>query len=308
MAKMTVDELSSKLQNYDYTPRTDEELQTAAENRYNTVYNQKRQSANQSYQTQDLAYANQLQQLQNTLAQNQQDLAKQTENARLQAARYQITRGMQRSSYGAANDSNLMASGVAEQQKLLNQYGVDANGIGANRTLLAQQLADTLAQYDTDYMNDVLAYKDELEQTDYERAQAAKEAQNALEMQMFEYNRKYGSSSGGGGSSRRSSGGGSSTATATNDTGSSGLFDNLNSLNNGGDSSAYWSNSGDRIKATTASTAESVKNRDTSAYYSSGAVKNTYKVDTTKKKTAGALATIKANAASKVAANSTLKR
>lgn len=234
MAKMTVDELSSKLQSYDYTPRTDEELQTAAENRYNTVYSQKRQSANQSYQTQDLAYANQLQQLQNTLAQNQQDLAKQTENSRLSAARYQITRGMQRSSYGAANDSNLMASGLAEQQKLLNQYGVDANEIGTNRTLLAQQLADTLAQYDTDYLNDVLAYKDELEQTDYERAQAAKEAQNQLEMQMFEYNQKYGSGSGSSSSGRKSSGSGSTATEEEEATGanSGSFWDYLNSAVN----------------------------------------------------------------------------
>ncbi len=231
MAKMTVDELSSKLQDYSYTPRTEDERKTAAENRYKSVYDQKKLSANQSYQTQDLAYQNQLADLQNTLSQNQEELAKQTENSRLQAQRYMITRGMQRSSYGAANDVNLMNSGLASQQKLLNQYAIDANEVGTNRTLLAQQLADTLSQYDTDYQNDVLAYMDELEQTDYERAQAAKEAQNQLEMQMFEYSRKYGSG-GGGGSSRRSSGSGSSGTTATTDTSGSSrtLTDILNGV------------------------------------------------------------------------------
>lgn len=220
MAKMTVDQLSEKLQSYSYTPRTEDELKSAAENRYKSVYDQKKLSANQSYQTQDLAYQNQLSDLQNTLSQNQEELAKQTENSRLQAQRYMITRGMQRSSYGAANDANLMNSGLASQQKLLNQYAIDANEVGTNRTLLAQQLADTLSQYDTDYQNDVLAYMDELEQTDYEREQAAKEAQNQLEMQMFEYSRKYGSGGGGGSGSRRSSGSG--TQPTTDDTGNSG--------------------------------------------------------------------------------------
>lgn len=230
MAKMTVDQLSAKLQDYDYTPRTEEERKTAAENRYKSVYDQKKLSANQSYQTQDLAYENQLADLQNTLAQNQEELAKQTENSRLQAQRYMITRGMQRSSYGAANDTNIMNSGLASQQKLLNQYQIDANEIGTNRTLLAQQLADTLSQYDTDYQNDVLAYMDELEQTDYERGQAAKEAQNALEMQMFEYYQKYGSSGSSGGSSRRGSGSGTQPTT-DDDANSGGLFDNLSGIN-----------------------------------------------------------------------------
>lgn len=237
MAKMTVDELSSKLQSYDYTPRTEDERKTAAENRYKSVYDQKKLSANQSYQTQDLAYQNQLADLQNTLAQNQEELAKQTESSRLQAQRYMVTRGMQRSSYGAANDVNLMNSGIASQQKLLNQYAIDANEVGTNRTLLAQQLADTLSQYDTDYQNDVLAYMDELEQTDYEREQAAKEAQNQLEMQMFEYSRKYGSGGGGGSGSRRGSGSG--TQPTTDDTGSSGNW-LVNALDEVSSSDSMW--------------------------------------------------------------------
>lgn len=288
MAKMTVDQLSKNLQDYSYTPRTEEERKTAAENRYKSIYDQKKLSANQSYQTQDLAYENQLADLQNTLSQNQEDLAKQTENSRLQAQRYMITRGMQRSSYGAANDTNIMNSGLASQQKLLNQYQIDANEIGTNRTLLAQQLADTLSQYDTDYQNDVLAYMDELEQTDYEREQAAKEAQNALEMQMFEYYQKYGKSSSSGGSSRRSSSGSGSTATTEDTNTTYNLWDALgNSLaaiesNITKDNSAYWSRSASNAKASTQKS-------------------QTYTVDTSKKNTSS-LASIKANAASTVAA------
>ena len=116
------------------------------------------------------------------------------------ADRYTVTRGMQRSSYGAANRANIQNRGNQSLTALLRQYAMDANGIANNRTLLAQQLADTLAQYDTDYQNDVLAYMDEQRQTDYDRRVAAEQYANQLQMQLFEYSRKYGSS---GGSGRR---------------------------------------------------------------------------------------------------------
>lgn len=204
MAKMTLDELTQNLKMNEYTPRTDEQLQQEAQNRYSSTYNQKRQTARQSYDTKNLAYENQLQSLQDTLRQNQQDLAKQTENSRLQAARYQITRGMQRSSYGAANDANIMNSGLGEQQKLMNQFGTDSNAIKSNQTLLAQQLADTLAGYDVDYLNDVNAYIDEQKQLDYDRQTAADKNYNDLQMALYEYGQK--AKSGGGGGRRSGTG------------------------------------------------------------------------------------------------------
>lgn len=224
MAKMTLDELTQNLKMNEYTPRTDEQLQQEAQNRYSSTYNQKRQTAQQSYDTKNLAYENQLQSLQDTLRQNQQDLAKQTENSRLQAARYQITRGMQRSSYGAANDANIMNSGLGEQQKLMNQFGTDSNAIKSNQTLLAQQLADTLAGYDVDYLNDVNAYIDEQKQLDYDRQTAADKNYNDLQMALYEYGQKAKSGGGGG---RRS--GGAATDTSTEDAGNNNsLWDSLN--------------------------------------------------------------------------------
>lgn len=200
MAKMTVQELTDALNMETYTPRTDEQLRTEAENRYNSVYNQRRQTAQQNYAASDLAYQQQLAQLQDTLANNQQDLMRNVQDSIASADRYTVTRGMQRSSYGAANRANIQNRGNQSLTALLRQYAMDANGIANNRTLLAQQLADTLAQYDTDYQNDVLAYMDEQRQTDYDRRVAAEQYANQLQMQLFEYSRKYGSS---GGSGRR---------------------------------------------------------------------------------------------------------
>lgn len=203
MAKMTVKDLTNALIMDSYTPRTDEELKSAAENRYSSVYDQKRLTAQQNYQTSDQAYQQQLKQLQDTLASNQQELLKNVQDSIASADRYTITRGMQRSSYGAANRANIQGKGQQSLAALLKQYSTDAGGIESSRTLLAQQLADTLAQYDIDYQNDVLAYIDEQKQLDYDRKVAADQYANQLQMQLFEYNQRYGSSGGSGGSSRR---------------------------------------------------------------------------------------------------------
>ena len=206
MAKMTVEQLQASLKDPSYTVRTDEQLQSEAQNRYTSTYNQKKLAAQQNYDTTDLAYQQQLKTLQDTLASNQQALAKNTMDSIASADRYTVTRGMQRSSYGAANRASIQNKGNESLAALLKQYSTDAGGIENNRTLLARQLADTLAQYDIDYLNDVQAYIDEQKQVDYERQAAATEAANALQMQLFEYSQKYGKSGGGGGGRRSSSG------------------------------------------------------------------------------------------------------
>ena len=147
---MTVEELQANLKDPSYTARTDEELQAAAEKRYQTQYNQQKLTAQQSYEAKDLAYQNQIQALQDTLAANQNTLMKDVQNSLASADRYTITRGMQRSSYGAANRANIQNKGNESMAALLKQYATESGGIESNRTLLAQQLANTLAQYDID--------------------------------------------------------------------------------------------------------------------------------------------------------------
>lgn len=214
--KMTVDELRAALRTPEYTARTAEDLQREAETRYASVYNQKRNTAQQNYETTDLAYQNQLSELANTLQDNQAALQKQTADSVAAANRYLTTRGMQRSSYGLQNQTNIERSGAQNLLNLQKQYATNVNGIQNNRTLLAQQLANTLASYDTDYANDVLAYIDQQKQLDYERQAAADQQYNALQTQLFEYSRKYGSGSGGGGGSRSSGGTQPDPANASN--------------------------------------------------------------------------------------------
>ena len=231
MAKMTVKDLTNALIMDSYTPRTDEELKSAAENRYSSVYDQKRLTAQQNYQTSDQAYQQQLKQLQDTLASNQQELLKNVQDSIASADRYTITRGMQRSSYGAANRANIQGKGQQSLAALLKQYSTDAGGIESNRTLLAQQLADTLAQYDIDYQNDVLAYIDEQKQLDYDRKVAADQYANQLQMQLFEYNQRYGSRGGSGGGGRRYTGYGQQDDNPEDSGNTDSLWNSLNQQN-----------------------------------------------------------------------------
>ena len=223
---MTLNELTQKLNQETYVPRTDDQLKSEAENKYASIYNQKKLTAQQSYDANDLAYQKQLQSLADTLALNSETLQKETANSIASANRYQVTRGMQRSSYGAANNARLEAAGNANLAQLLRQYSTDAGSIESNRTLLAQQLADTLAQYDIDYLNDINAYIDAQKQLDYDRQVAAQQYANNLNIQLFELGQQYGKKSSGGSRSYSNS----PTNNNGNDNGTgndSSLFDDL---------------------------------------------------------------------------------
>lgn len=215
----SIEDLAGQLSGSTYTPRTEDELKTAAQNRYASVYNQKRNTAQQNYQTKNLAYERQLADLQNKLIDSRATVQKNTADSLASANRYLVNRGMQRSSYGAANAARIASAGQANLANLLRDYNVNADTIQQNRTLLAQQLADTLAAYDTDMQNDILAYIDEQKQLDYDRGLAAEKYADQLAFELYNLQQAQNQSSGGGGGSRRR-GGGSSSAGASGGTAS----------------------------------------------------------------------------------------
>ena len=224
----SIEDLAGQLSGSTYTPRTDDELQTAAQNRYASVYNQKRNTAQQNYQTKNLAYERQLAELQNKLIDSRAAVQKNTQDSLASANRYLVNRGMQRSSYGAANAARIESAGQTNLANLLRDYNVNADTIQQNRTLLAQQLADTLAAYDTDMQNDILAYIDEQKQLDYDRGLAAEKYADQLAFELYNLQQAQKKSSGGGGG-RRSSGG-SSSATADSGSDNSAANNLYNSL------------------------------------------------------------------------------
>ena len=239
MAANLLEELIAKLtaNSGAYTPLTDAQMEEKARQRYQSLYDQNRLSAQQQYDAEKLARD---QALQTQLEQYDLQREQSAENYRRQqedAIRSALGRGMQRSSYLNATVGNIGIKGNEAQQAILkNQQGTVKN-YAAQQQLAASQLAGQMAQYDKAQLADQLAYQDELEAREYDRAQSAADRANqiasdiygyqvdAIQNNLFGMGDLYRGSSGGGSSSssgRRSSGIGTSPApTATS------AFDNL---------------------------------------------------------------------------------
>lgn len=216
----TLEELIAKLNqnNNTYTPLTEDQMKEQAENRYASVYGQKRLTAQQQYDANDLALAQQLAGLQSTYDKQREQSLKNYDNAYSQADRHALSRGMQRSSYNNATLANISLEGQKAQQAINDTQAQQEGNIGEQRRQLSQQLAAQLAEYDTAQQQDILAYVDELEAREYERGLNNANTQNQLAMAIYEYqhqkeredvedaqwqaqfNAQYGGSSGGGGS------------------------------------------------------------------------------------------------------------
>ena len=161
-----------------YTPRSEEALRQAAENRYNPLYNAEVEAARQKQQQTDLALSQQLDELLSGISRQ-----KDTQNATYDKARANIetgalSRGMGRSSYTMSTLSN---NDIA-RAKALSQIDEDANRqtgqIGAQRTQLSQQLAETLGRLSTDKETNISNYLQELYDQEYQRQMAANQAKN----------------------------------------------------------------------------------------------------------------------------------
>lgn len=209
---MTLKQLEEQLNMSTYTPKTDEQLQAEAENRYKSQYAQNRTSAQQAYDTSALALDQQRAGLETSYAKQAEQAAQATRQNYAAADRQSLTRGMQRSSYNNATLANINNAGAKTQNEIQQALTTAQGNVDQQKTLLTQQLAQTLAGYETGYANDVAAYLDTLKQQEYERKLASDQYRNELLMALYEYGQQAARGGGGGGS--RSSGGGSSAASA----------------------------------------------------------------------------------------------
>ena len=202
-----------------YTPLSDAQIAAKAKQRYQALYDQNRLSAQQTYASEQLARE---QALASTLEQyelQKQQSAENYRNAQADAVRSALGRGMQRSSYLGATVGNIGIKGNEAQQAILkNQEGTVKN-YAAQQQLAASQLAAQLAQYDKAQMAEQLAYMDELEAREYDRAQTSADRQLQIATDIYNaqlyatQNNLFGygatTSSSGGSSSSGSSGSGS---------------------------------------------------------------------------------------------------
>lgn len=204
---MSLKQLTNSLRNEEFQARTDEDLKKEAEGRYTQVYDTLRDTAEARKDTIDAAYAQQMQSLADSLRTGEAALGNAAARGNAAIDDYIYTRSMQRTSYGAGSKGSINAAMQKAAAALQQQYATANSGLESNRIQLAEQLADTLAQYDEDYLTDVQAYINEQKQLDYDRKVAADAAYNDIQMALYEYGK-----GGSGGGRRRSSGSGSGTA------------------------------------------------------------------------------------------------
>lgn len=182
----TIEELQQKLNSSTYTPKTDEQIQTEAQNKYKGVYEQNKLNAQQNYDTTAQALKNQLATL-GTAYERQAKQARENTALSVSAAdRRSLGRGMQRSSYNAATLANLQALGNETLAGIEADRTAAEAAIAERQTLAAQQLQQQLAQLDSSYASDVQAAIDALRNQDYERQTEATQYANALLLQMYE--------------------------------------------------------------------------------------------------------------------------
>lgn len=212
----------------EYTARTSDQIRAQAEAEYGSHYNDLRTAARIAQERDDLALAQQAAALDTTYNKVREASAKDYRRAYSQADRQMLSRGMQRSSYGAQTLANIAQEGVEAQRDIWDQQAAAENNIAAQRAQREGQLADLLRQYDINYASDVLKRTFELENQDYERQMQNTEYLNNLAAQIYGYlqnNLQWNGSSGGGygggystSTKKKSSSGSSSSSTATTQT------------------------------------------------------------------------------------------
>ena len=180
-------ELINSLQNASYTPKTQEQLQQQAQNRYQSYYDQQRLSSQQEYERNAAALDRQLASLGTTYDKQREQSVKAYNKSYSEADRNMLAKGMQRSSYGAQVLGNIQVAGNEALQDIADTEAAHRNDIAQQQSDLASQLAQQLKQYDASQAADILAYMDELEVKEYERNQAAMQYNNQLAAQIYEY-------------------------------------------------------------------------------------------------------------------------
>lgn len=179
--------LMAQMQNQTpYTPKTDEEIRQQAEGEYQSYYDQLRLAAQQQQEKSDIALAQQRAQLETEYQKQKEQSAEEYAKAYSQSDRQMLSRGMQRSSYGAQTLANLSEQGAQAQQTIADAQAKAQGNIDAQRTQLAQQLAQQLTQYDASKAADVMNRIREIEDQEYERTQESQDRQSSLSAQIYQ--------------------------------------------------------------------------------------------------------------------------
>lgn len=201
MAKLTTQDILNKLQEQynsgGYKIKTDEELRQQAQQEYGTYYDQLRLSAQQQHDKSDLALQQQKAMLDYALQKQTEAAEKEYNKVYSQADRQLLSRGMQRSSYGAQTLANIRQQQADVYMDLQGEKAAKEANIEAQRVQLGDQLAAQINQYNAAQAADELNRLRELQDREYERGIKADEANQALALQLYELMKSGGGTSGG---------------------------------------------------------------------------------------------------------------
>jgi len=177
--------LQRQYENAQYNVRTADQRQAQAQQEYQTYYDQLTRAARQQQEQNDLRLVQQRDALASEYDRNREKSAQQYAQAYSQADRQLLSRGMQRSGYGAQTLANVALAGAQAQGDIWREQTQAENQIEDQRTQLAQQLQQTLAGYSAEQAQDILKRVNELEQQDYDRSVAAAERQTNIAQQLY---------------------------------------------------------------------------------------------------------------------------
>ena len=171
-----------------YTPRSDEELKSIATTEKQAYYDQLRTSAKQKYDREKLSLENQKAGLGASYDKQREEAKRQNLQSYSQADRQMLSRGMQRSSYGAATLANISLEGERTQNNISEQQRTAEGNIDAQIQQYEAQLADALASYDTQQAADIQARLNELKAEEYDRKREAAQYEQSLLAQQEQMN------------------------------------------------------------------------------------------------------------------------
>ena len=180
-----------------YKPKTDEELKQQAQQEYGAYYDQLKLGAQQQFDRSDLGLQQQKAALDYAFAKQQEAAEKEYNKVYSQADRQLLSRGMQRSSYGAQTLANIRQQQADVYMDLEGQLAAKGAEIEAKRAQLGDQYAAQINQYNAAQAADELKRLRELQDREYERGVQADAAQNELALQLYNL-MKAGSGSGSG--------------------------------------------------------------------------------------------------------------
>ena len=182
----SLDTLMEDLKKSTYVPKSQQELESMAKNRYQSAYDQQRLDAQNAAELNQQALDRQLNTIGSVYAKQKDDTAQSFNQAYSQANRQATSRGMQRSSYNNANLAGITTAGNKAQLEIANNETTARAGLEDQKTLLTNQLSKQLSQLNVSQTADTLSYLDQLQSQEYDRKAAADDKYNNISAQLYQ--------------------------------------------------------------------------------------------------------------------------